>query len=184
VTGGFITAVLSLQGAPFYADQQSPMAPCPLCQAEKDDNSPKALYAIYGPSPEECDGRLPRDWFNTPPMRLNDESPVMSALRVRFLFKHTFKCLFNMRAQFQYMSLIRYGSMMHRKFNHLKSSFKAVKQDTSRLEEDLRSVELERESLKDRVEKSKLFEQQYQHYMKREPEIRRYLEQYAMLAKY
>jgi predicted nuclease with TOPRIM domain len=73
--------------------------------------------------------------------------------------------------------------MMHRKFNHLKSSFKAVKQDTSRLEEDLRSVELERESLKDRVEKLKLFEQKYQHYMKREPEIRHYLGQYSMLAK-
>jgi predicted nuclease with TOPRIM domain len=74
--------------------------------------------------------------------------------------------------------------MMHKKCNHLRSSIKAVKQDTSRLEEDLRSIELERESLKDRVERLKLFEQKYQHYMKREPEIRHYLAQYAVLAKY
>jgi len=61
------------------------MAPCPLCHREKGISEPKPLYAVYGPDPTECDRHIPAKWFETPPIRLDDQEPTISALRVCFL---------------------------------------------------------------------------------------------------
>ena len=59
-----------------------PTALCPLCFVEKGDEVPKKLYSISGPGFNEHDSNIPASWFNTPPMRLNDSTPEISALRV------------------------------------------------------------------------------------------------------
>ncbi|KAF2672807.1 hypothetical protein BT63DRAFT_137155 [Microthyrium microscopicum] len=152
-------------GAPFHAHGSDPMAACPLCLTEKADHTPKKLFSIYGPGPFDHDPRLPVEWFSTPPMKLDDGTPKMSALR------------------FQYLALVRYGVAMHSRLNRLKTSFKSVKQENSKLSEELRATEHAKLSLSEDVEGLKIFQSKYLHWKKREPEVKHYLGQFTALAK-
>lgn len=69
-------------GAPFHQAGARPSAVCPFCLEEKKDSRPKKLYGIYGPSPSDHDPKIPSIWFNTPPIKLGELTPEVSALRV------------------------------------------------------------------------------------------------------
>jgi hypothetical protein len=73
---------------------------------------------------------------------------------------------------------------MHKRFNILKSSLKHMAQETDRLSEDLRTAELDKVLLNERIEQLRIYEQKQKMFEKREPEIKHYLEQYSILAKY
>src|ERR1700753_1177589 len=68
-------------GVPFHPHDQYPSAPCPLSLQEKGDTQSRRLFAIFAPRPGDHDPRLPSEWFKTPPMKLDDKTALMSALR-------------------------------------------------------------------------------------------------------
>lgn len=72
-----------LGGVPFYSDQQTPRAPCPLCTADSNDPSNKDLFFINGSSEGEYDENIPESYFQTPPIDLGGEDdPRYNALLV------------------------------------------------------------------------------------------------------
>ena len=68
-------------GAPFHAEDQIPRSPCPLCTAEKGDDSEKALYAINSFLEGQSETRVPKQYFQVPPTELG--APGNEAIRVR-----------------------------------------------------------------------------------------------------
>jgi len=84
--------------------------------------------------------------------------------------------------QFQYLSLIRYGAMMHQRFNQLRSSFKLSKEENLKLLEDLRELELTKIALNEDVENLQLFKKKYMEYKKHEAEITGYLQRFTEVA--
>ncbi|MCJ1275217.1 hypothetical protein MMC21_003018 [Puttea exsequens] len=84
-------------GVPFHSAEQTPRAPCPVCSVEKNDRSKKDLFYINGTSEGEYDSNIPEAYFKTPPINLGGGSdPAFDALL------------------FQYLSLIRFGSRIHK----------------------------------------------------------------------
>lgn len=69
-------------GAPFHSAAQPPRAPCPVCSAEAGITEPRNLYAVYGTKEGQHDPIIPRNYFDTPPIRLDGTAPGMDALRV------------------------------------------------------------------------------------------------------
>ncbi|KAF2142672.1 uncharacterized protein K452DRAFT_226719 [Aplosporella prunicola CBS 121167] len=81
-------------GAPFHPEGARPEAACPVCVKEAHDDRPKPLYAVRGWKEGAYDEDIPEDLFVTPPVGLDGKSIKVQAL------------------QFQYTSLLRYGTAM------------------------------------------------------------------------
>lgn len=66
--------MLRLAGVPFYSEQQTPRAPCPLCSADRNDRSNKDLFFVNGSSKGQYDDNIPESYFQTPPVSLSVEN--------------------------------------------------------------------------------------------------------------
>ncbi|KAF9637263.1 hypothetical protein BFW01_g8159 [Lasiodiplodia theobromae] len=132
-------------GAPFHRKGEHPKAPCPLCHREKKDERPKALYAVRGLRPGNFDPDIPEVLFQVPPMKLQGQSVEKEAL------------------QFQYLSLIRYGTSMLRRHNELQK----LVSENQELKHKLSSSE------KDNVEIGK--------WRQRLPKVTHYLKQWPLV---
>lgn len=80
--GQSVILTTELIGAPFHPDLRPPRAPCPLCAAEKGDQSEKSLFFIQGTSLGEYDSNIPAAYFQIPPPEFTNGSPGLEALRV------------------------------------------------------------------------------------------------------
>ena len=76
-------ADISRVGVPFYPEGETPMAPCPRCMSERNDNGEKMLFFINGVREGEFDPRIPESFFKVPPVQLDEKKPGYEALRVR-----------------------------------------------------------------------------------------------------
>ena len=61
-----------------------PKALCPLCWAEREDSNDKILFQIDSFDKWRLHKDVPKEYFDFPPSRLEDDDPSMQALRVGF----------------------------------------------------------------------------------------------------
>lgn len=67
---------------PFHSEKARPEAPCPRCTNDRNDSSPKEMYAIKGLRTGEYDPAIPAEWIKCPPIRLDGSVPGMEAVQV------------------------------------------------------------------------------------------------------
>ncbi|KAI9696951.1 MAG: hypothetical protein M1836_004912 [Candelina mexicana] len=152
-------------GAPFHPAGQPSRAPCPICSAEAGIIEPRALYAVYGTEEGQYDPKIPRNYFETPPIRLHGNAPGKDALR------------------FQYLSLLRYGTRILHKLKQVEQEMVALQLAKDReatnskiMKEKLSALEGMARELEAKDEKLKSWE-------KREPTIKHYLHILSSLVK-
>ncbi|KAI9712531.1 MAG: hypothetical protein M1812_006840 [Candelaria pacifica] len=144
-------------GAPFHPAKQPPRAPCPVCTAETGGTEPKALYAVFGTGKGQYDPTIPRNYFDTPPIRLDGTAPGMDALR------------------FQYLSLVRYGSRILQKLRlaeREKSNMEAAKDRAAKYSEVLKG---QLSTLEGRARELERNEDKLKDWEERAPAIKHYL---------
>lgn len=73
--------ILTEEGIPFHKKGTKPKAACPACVEARGDHSKKALFAVRGAKKGEYDERIPKNWFDTPPVTLTTEGKGMDAMR-------------------------------------------------------------------------------------------------------
>ncbi|KAF2840657.1 hypothetical protein M501DRAFT_1001657 [Patellaria atrata CBS 101060] len=168
-------------GPPFHREGEQPKAPCPMCTAERGDRKPKRLYGIRGKADDEHDEAIPGNWFQTPPM---DLGPGMEAFRVHTSSDHGWGdlCLICLQ-QFQYLSLIKYGTMITRRFREALNSREQYKVQLINVTNDRASLEQEMNGLKLRVKDLEETEAKWLRYKKREPSVTHYLSIVSDIAK-
>ena len=150
----------------------NPSAPCPLCSNERNDKRPKALYAINGFIEGEYDNDIPKVWFDVPPVKLDSSGLGMEALRV---YKLQPKSYFNWQWQFQYLSLIRYGTIIERKAHENQIRNEALMKQYSVLQSSCESMRHDNNCLKRRITELGVCEKELLRWRAKEKMIVRHL---------
>jgi hypothetical protein len=148
---------------------------------ERKDSSLKRLFGVCSLDKDGHDPDIPEAYFQTPPAKLESQSPSTAALRVSAL-SH----LSNMStdlAQFQYLSLMRFGIMMHKKYTDIQRTTSELEKRTRKAARSVLDLKDEMKGLKEKIKNSELIEVEYLNWKKREPEVRHYLKSFAGIAK-
>ncbi|KAF2424840.1 hypothetical protein EJ08DRAFT_410775 [Tothia fuscella] len=159
------TAHLEGGGVPFHPEGEKPKAPCPLCVAERADNSPKLLFGITGFGKGEHDADVPAEYFEMPPEKLGGASPGSCAMR------------------FQYLALLRYGITMHKKCADARKAASESERKTKKLARAAQDYKDEAKGLREQLQSLESVKKEYANWKKREPEVRHYLKSFAAIAR-
>ncbi|KAI9787783.1 MAG: hypothetical protein M1835_002644 [Candelina submexicana] len=144
-------------GAPFHPAGQPPHAPCPICSAEAGIIEPRALYAVYGTEEGQYDPKIPRNYFETPPIRLHGNAPGKDALR------------------FQYLSLLRYGTRILHKLKQVEQEKVALQIAKDKEATNSEIMKQRLLTLEGRARELEVKEEKLKSWEKREPTIKHYL---------
>jgi hypothetical protein len=141
----------------------------------------KRLYRICSLAEDGHDQDIPAAYFQTPPAKLDSQSPSTAAIRVGIdlsIDLYITKC-----SQFQYLALIRFGVMMHKKFADSKHSATEAERRARKAVRLVHDLKDEVNKLTEKTRSLQLVEIEYLKWKKREPEVRHYLKSFAAIAR-
>ncbi|KAI4842552.1 hypothetical protein E4T44_07243 [Aureobasidium sp. EXF-8845] len=147
---------------PFHPAGQAPRAVCPVCVNRQNNRALKQMYAISGFNKGQYDSEIPHHFFQCPPVALDTKDAGMDALR------------------FQFLGLVTFGIAVATKFRNLQMTHSYLKDQTDKLRLEKAEAETEIQALTDRIT---LAEDKERKYKAKEPEIKHYLEKFALAKK-
>ncbi|KAI4842615.1 hypothetical protein E4T44_07207 [Aureobasidium sp. EXF-8845] len=147
---------------PFHPAGQAPRAVCPVCVNRQNNHALKQMYAISGFTKGQYDSEVPHHFFQCPPVALDTKDAGMDALR------------------FQFLGLVTFGIAVATKFRNLQTAHSHLKDQTDKLRLEKTEAETEIQALTDRIT---LAEEKERKYKAKEPEIKHYLEKFALAKK-
>ncbi|KAG9818089.1 hypothetical protein KCU63_g18629, partial [Aureobasidium melanogenum] len=147
---------------PFHPAGQAPRAVCPVCVNRQNNRALKQMYAVNGFSKGQHDSEIPQHFFQCPPVALDSKEGGMDALR------------------FQFLGLVTYGIAVATKYRNLQTAHSHLKDRTDRMKLEKTEAETEIQTLTERIT---LAEEAERRYKAKEPEIKHYLEQFALVKK-
>ncbi|KAG9533788.1 hypothetical protein KCU93_g163, partial [Aureobasidium melanogenum] len=147
---------------PFHPAGQAPRAVCPVCVNRQNNRALKQMYAVNGFSKGQHDSEIPQHFFQCPPVALDSKEGGMDALR------------------FQFLGLVTYGIAVATKYRNLQTAHSHLKDQTDRMKLEKTEAETEIQTLTERIT---LAEEAERRYKAKEPEIKHYLEQFALVKK-
>ncbi|KAI4725315.1 hypothetical protein E4T49_06933 [Aureobasidium sp. EXF-10728] len=127
---------------------------------KQNNHALKQMYAISGFTEGQYDSEIPHHFFQCPPVALDTKDGGMDALR------------------FQFLGLVTYGIAVATKFRSLQMAHSHLKDQTDKLKLEKTEAETEIQALTERIT---LAEEAERRYKAKEPEIRHYLEQFALV---
>ncbi|KAF1810287.1 hypothetical protein P152DRAFT_107272 [Eremomyces bilateralis CBS 781.70] len=147
-------------GAPFHRDGEAPVAPCPFCSAHRNDSTGKKLFGVKGARDGQYDKRIPKVFFQLPPVKLPNDDTEMHALN------------------FHYGALIRFGSSALTSLKDLQSSLVSAKSNYAALEIAHLKLRTEHGKLKSRMAYLDQREKEIRSWKEKETTIKNYLTQF------
>ncbi|KAG9895538.1 hypothetical protein KCU98_g15936, partial [Aureobasidium melanogenum] len=147
---------------PFHPAGQAPRAVCPVCVNRQNNRALKQMYAVNGFSKGQYDSEIPQHFFQCPPVALDSREGGMDALR------------------FQFLGFVTYGIAVATKYRNLQTAHSHLKDQTDRMKLEKTEAETEIQTLTERIT---LAEETERRYKAKEPEIKHYLEQFALVKK-
>jgi hypothetical protein len=139
------------------------------------------LFAINGLGANDHDPIIPKQHFEAAIEKVSESTTDGAALKVCLAWNVEDRLTIR---QFQYMALARFAAMMHKRFMLMKTGFNTSNLQNFRLDEELRSKEMDILALKEELDERKGYELKYKKWKSREPEVTKYLHAYAALVRY
>lgn len=159
---------------PFHPAGDRPRAICPVCHADRNDNRKKKLYGVRGCLTGSYHPDIPKNFFETPPVSIENEGEEREALRVCLQFLAQIICVL-IGLQFQYMSLARFATHMLAKNRDSAKIIETAKKEAADGRTTQRKLELELESVKKRTIELEKCEKELKPWKEREDKIKHYL---------